>query len=90
VADEHVAWNTLRDVRALGPALREIEHLRAAIDSLLSEIDTDHQPEPVPGDGPGREPLLCRTCGAGDGSWPCTHRMALDDLKAARHPTSPR
>ena len=54
----------------------EIERLRAAVDSLLADIDTDHKPDET-----GR---LCRTCGAGDGSWPCVHRGALDELKEAR------
>lgn len=57
-------------------ACDEIKRLRAAIDSLLHDIDTDHIPDET-----GR---MCRTCGAGDGSWPCVHRMALDELKEAR------
>ena len=47
--------------------------LRKAVDVFLFDIDTDHLPDET-----GR---MCRTCGATDGSWPCVHRMALDDLK---------
>ena len=54
----------------------EIERLRDAIDSLLHDIDTDHMPDEMS--------RMCRTCGAGDGSWPCVHRMALNELKEAR------
>lgn len=57
-------------------AAEVIRRLRAAVDSLLADIDTDHKPDET-----GR---LCRTCGAGDGSWPCVHRGALDELKEAR------
>jgi hypothetical protein len=64
--------------RDLNDAADEIERLRAAIDSLLHDIDIDHTPDPTVN---GR---MCRTCGAGDGSWPCVHRMALDELKEAR------
>lgn len=49
------------------------DRLRKAVDVLLFDIDTDHLPDET-----GR---LCRTCGTNDGSWPCVHRMALDDLK---------
>lgn len=55
----------------------QIGRLRAAIDSLLADIDTDHTKA---ADAP-----WCRTCGPSDGSWPCVHRMALDELKEARH-----
>ncbi|MBU3689096.1 MAG: hypothetical protein B7C54_05715 [Acidimicrobiales bacterium mtb01] len=60
--------------------------LEAAIDALLSEIDGDHQPEWVSEEAKaaGKKPLWCRFCGAGDGSWPCAHRMALDELKEAQ------
>ena len=62
------------------------ERLRAAIDSLLADMDSDHQPEwaSEAAKTAGKDPLWCRFCGAKDGSWPCTHRMALDALKEAR------
>ena len=55
----------------------EIERLRAAIDSLLHDIDGDHTKA-------SDIPTWCRTCGPTDGSWPCVHRMVLDELKEAR------
>ena len=57
--------------------LDEIERLRAAIDGFVAEVDAHHQPDDE------RRPL-CNWCTGSDGSWPCVHRMALDELKEAR------
>ncbi len=54
----------------------EIERLRAAVDVVLAEVGNHHRPN---SDGRG-----CWWCGPGDGSWPCVHRMVLDELKEAR------
>lgn len=57
-----------------------------AIDNLLDEIDNFHQPEWYSEESrlKGDNPLYCRTCGAQEGSWPCVHRMVLNELKEAR------
>ena len=67
-------------------ALAEIERLRAALDSLLADIDGDHQPEWASdeAEAAGKNPWCCAWCGAADGGWPCVHRKALDELKEAR------
>lgn len=67
-------------------ALDTIEKLGSAIDNLLEDIDSDHQPEWYSEESrlAGDDPIYCRTCGAQDGSWPCVHRMALNELKEAR------
>jgi hypothetical protein len=57
-------------------AATEIERLRAAVDVVLAEVGNHHRPN---SDGRG-----CWWCGPGDGSWPCVHRMVLDELKEAR------
>ena len=60
-------------------AAAEIERLRAvldAVDVVLAEVGNHHRPN---SDGRG-----CWWCGPGDGSWPCVHRMVLDELKEAR------
>jgi hypothetical protein len=61
----------------------EIERLRSAIEALLFDIDEDHQPEWASDEAKaaGKKPWCCRWCGPQDGSWPCSHRMALDTLK---------
>lgn len=61
---------------AANKAEAENERLHVAIYWLVADIDHAHLPDPM-----GR---LCITCGAGDGSWPCIHRKALDELKKAR------
>lgn len=68
-------------------AASEIRRLRAAIDSLLLDIDSDHQPEwaSEAAKAAGKQPWCCRLCGPSDGSWPCAHRITLDELKKARH-----
>jgi hypothetical protein len=68
---EDSAWDATAD------AADEIERLRAAVDVVLAEVGNHHRPN---SDGRG-----CWWCGPGDGSWPCVHRMVLDELKAARH-----
>lgn len=67
-------------------AADEIKRLRAAIDALLTDIDGDHRPEwsSDEAEAAGKEPWCCAWCGAADGGWPCVHRRALDELKAAR------
>lgn len=59
--------------------------LRAAIESLLFDIDGDHQPEWASAEdkAAGKKPWVCTMCGTTDGGWPCTHRVALDELKGA-------
>lgn len=54
----------------------EMERLRAAVDVVLFLVGNHHRPN---SDGRG-----CWWCGPGDGSWPCVHRMVLDELKEAR------
>ena len=76
MADDIVTRLTALNNPDAADAADKIERLRAAIDALLADIDTDHIPDET-----GR---TCRTCGAGDGSWPCVHRMTLDELKEAR------
>jgi hypothetical protein len=70
----------------LTEAADDIERLRAAIDAFLADVDSDHQPEWMDqgAQACGLEPIWCRKCGAVDGNWPCTDRMALDQLKEAR------
>lgn len=67
-------------------AADKIEKLASAIDNLLEEIDSFHQPEWYSEESRlnGDDPLYCRTCGAQDGSWPCVHRIVLNELKEAR------
>jgi hypothetical protein len=64
----------------------EIERLRAAIDTYLAEVNGAHTPEWASPEAKaaGKEPWVCATCGVADGSWPCSERMALDELIAAR------
>ena len=64
----------------------EIERLRNAIDSVLINIDSDHQPEWASAESKaaGKKPWCCQWCGPQEGGWPCVHRMALDELKEAR------
>lgn len=66
-------------------AANTIDLLYLAIDNLLEDIDTDHQPEWDCEEDrrAGKDPWCCRTCG--HGGWPCTHRMALNELKAVRN-----
>ncbi len=52
----------------------EIERLRNAVDVLLREIGADHRPN-----SNGRGCWWCMST-----SWPCVHRMVLDQLKEAR------
>lgn len=68
-------------------AANTIDLLYLAIDNLLEDIDTDHQPEWASEEDrrAGKDPWCCRTCGPADGGWPCTHRMALNELKAVRN-----
>lgn len=56
-------------------AAEEIERLRDVIVSEVAEIQGSHYPA---ADRP-----LCCMCGASDGGWPCTARMAADALEAA-------
>lgn len=67
--------------------LMEITRLRAAINTFITEVDDDHQPEWASDQAKasGKEPWCCQWCGPQDGHWPCCHRMALDELKEARH-----
>ena len=67
-------------------AADEIEQLRNAIDSVLINIDSDHQPAWAGAEAKaaGKRPWCCQWCGPQDGSWPCVHRMVLDELKEAR------
>ena len=91
MADDIVTRLRSENRMALAPfhmsdAADEIERLRAAIDSLLHDIDGDHIPEWASDEAKaaGKKPWCCRWCGPQDGSWPCGHRMALDELKDAR------
>jgi hypothetical protein len=54
----------------------EVERLRAAVDVFVAEVDAVHYKHVLY--------PLCNWCEASDGSWPCVHRMALDDLQEAR------
>lgn len=60
----------------LHEATNKNKQIRTVIDSLLAEIDSYHRPNI---DG-----RACFWCNPGDGSWPCVHRMILDELKEAR------
>lgn len=70
-----------------GYAADKIELLLSSIDNLLEDIDADHQPEWASEEArlAGKDPWCCVTCGPADGSWPCVHRMALNELKAVRN-----
>jgi hypothetical protein len=57
-----------------------------AVGRAVAELDAEHRPmwaspqggfthEPVE----GREPVGCAICYPGDGSWPCTTRMVVDE-----------
>jgi hypothetical protein len=74
LTQEGTRWLT---IDALKDGAAEIERLRAAIDAVLAELGTDHQPN---SDGRG-----CIWCFPRDGSWPCVHRMVLDELIGAHH-----
>jgi len=81
-----IGWDG-EEVRCTACSLRaEVERLRAAIDAFVTEVDGDHHPEwaSEQAKANGKEPWCCAHCGPQDGSWPCTHRMALDELKEAR------
>jgi hypothetical protein len=64
----------------------DVERLRAAIDTYVTEVDGCHTPEWASDQAKanGKEPWCCEWCGPQDGGWPCVHRMALDRLKEAR------
>ena len=70
----NLEWRDLID-QTQEKAFAEIERLRKAINSLLINIDDAH-------DNVGKYGL-CITCDVADGSWPCVHRIALDELKEA-------
>lgn len=61
------------DLRAAAARLRELE---AATADAVRELEGAHYPDPT-------LPGFCIVCGTADGSWPCTARMAADDLRAA-------
>jgi len=73
-----IGWDG-EEVRCASCSLRaEVARLRAAIDAFVTEVDDCHA-----FDARFRRPK-CIWCCPGDSSWPCTHRMALDELKEAR------
>lgn len=87
VVTSHEAADTIEHLDAIiDRFVAEIERLRNAIDSVLINIDSDHQPEWSSAEvkAAGKRPWCCQWCGPQDGSWPCVHRMVLDELKEAR------
>ncbi len=84
---DNALWQSVRS----DDLKNEIERLRAAIDTFLAEVDSQHAPEWASPEAKaaGKEPWVCVTCGVADGHWPCTERMALDDLIAARRKDQP-
>ena len=62
-----------------------IEVLERAIRDALPQLDDEHAPLWLTPEmeAEGRDPIGCRMCFPGDGSWPCVTRMVADDLAHA-------
>jgi hypothetical protein len=85
-----LAGSVIDDLSSAADAIEqrdaEIERLRAAIDAFVADVDELHKPEWASNwaKANGEPPWCCDWCGADEHGWPCTHRMALDELSEAR------
>jgi hypothetical protein len=67
------------------------KEMLAIVASAVAEIDADHGPEWADhrAEAMGKEPIGCRICFPGDGSWPCVAKMAADELRVLLEPKEP-